>query len=686
MARKYSFLNNNSWSFYSLKRLYVWVLLSSVIKSNVSEGPADRCPIMETHHKMFKREMVIGPNDLVKNLMPKGGKNLEYFVELELMLENIADNSSLYDAPVEERDEIIDKLREEPHVKKIIQECEELHLHPPCHASIYRTLDGTCNNLIHPMWGSTFSQQVRLLPPAYEGASGFRKSVSCKELPAPRTISLKMKSENHPSASVSALFTFFGQFVAHDMVMTPVFTRNNELYNCCDSAKRNDPRCAPIYYPDNDPFYSKLNVDCQNFVRALPFPHCSFDKRSPVAKVNSFLDMSTIYGNNEVDDEELRRYDNDGRMKTRFSSFGPILCENEIENEVFCPYNETAACFRSGDHRVNMHTTLTALHTIFVRLHNVIAESLRQINDHWNAEKTFQEVRRIVIAVMQRVTYGEYLPLLIGTDMMRKYELDLDFSEGSLYKEEVNPTLIVEFSGAAFRLHSMVPKNISSSYPEFKFADSFSNFKPLYQGQSDCLIVGSCELPSQKNDRHFIGDVSHDLFKVPGATYGMDQTSMNVQRGRDLGLQPYHQFLKHFSNAEINNFEDLTNTSQDIYFLEDIYDFPADIDAYVGIITENPIPGLDIGPTAAEIIAMQFHGTKSGDSFYFTHTNGRYPFTSDQIRSIEAFSLAQIICLTTNTVKVRQYPLQLPGATKNPLISCSSVPTMNMNPWREQQF
>ena len=32
----------------------------------------------------------------------------------------------------------------------------------------YRTFDGTCNNVKHPLWGSAMMPQIRMLPPKYD--------------------------------------------------------------------------------------------------------------------------------------------------------------------------------------------------------------------------------------------------------------------------------------------------------------------------------------------------------------------------------------------------------------------------------------------------------------------------------------------------------------------------------------
>lgn len=51
-----------------------------------------------------------------------------------------------------------------------------------CFHTKYRTIDGTCNNLQNPLWGSSHTQFRRILRPIYE--NGFNTPVGkvCKEV------------------------------------------------------------------------------------------------------------------------------------------------------------------------------------------------------------------------------------------------------------------------------------------------------------------------------------------------------------------------------------------------------------------------------------------------------------------------------------------------------------------------
>jgi hypothetical protein len=64
------------------------------------------------------------------------------------------------------------------------------------------------------------------------------------------------------------------------------------------------------------------------------------------------------------------------------------------------------------------------MHTIFVREHNRIARVLSTLNPRWDDETVYQETRRIVIAILQHISYWEWLPIIVGPRLMQKYQLN----------------------------------------------------------------------------------------------------------------------------------------------------------------------------------------------------------------------------------------------------------------------
>jgi len=92
---------------------------------------------------------------------------------------------------------------------------------------------------------------------------------------------------------------------------------------------------------------------------------------------------------------------------------------------------------------------------VFLKEHNRIAREFAAVTD-WDDETIFQETRRIVGAELQQITYGEYLPVVLGPDIMTSYGLTItDFK--TTYNASINPTIFNSFATAAYRFgHTLV--------------------------------------------------------------------------------------------------------------------------------------------------------------------------------------------------------------------------------------
>ena len=102
--------------------------------------------------------------------------------------------------------------------------------------------------------------------------------------------------------------------------------------------------------------------------------------------------------------------------------------------------------FVAGDLRANENPLLLSIHTLFVREHNRLCDQMLAENrgldplDPQTDEWIYQRARKIVGALIQRITYEEWLPAL-GVDVpdYRGYDPDIDPSVSNI------------FSAAAFR-------------------------------------------------------------------------------------------------------------------------------------------------------------------------------------------------------------------------------------------
>ena len=101
---------------------------------------------------------------------------------------------------------------------------------PNCDAaSLYRNVTGTCNNLHNPFWGAANIGMRRYLAAEYSdnssapftGSSGSYSRQS-GSLPLARTVSLTFHpDEDLPSQQVTHMVTQWGQFLDHDITLTP---------------------------------------------------------------------------------------------------------------------------------------------------------------------------------------------------------------------------------------------------------------------------------------------------------------------------------------------------------------------------------------------------------------------------------------------------------------------------------
>ncbi|KAG8042227.1 hypothetical protein G9C98_000218 [Cotesia typhae] len=574
---------------------------------------------------------------------------------------------------------------------------------PP--ASIkYRTADGRCNNLQHPWWGSAMSTMQRFLDPVYDdGVETIRRSMKSRQsLPSPREISTMIhEDKNVPLTSVTHMLMQWGQFIDHDIIATAQSRGFNGTFpQCCrkqgtefQPPELMHPDCLPITVNSQDNFYGKLGVRCLEFVRSGPAPRqdCGFGPREQLSQVSSFIDASMVYSSSVQQSNNLRVFRN-GLLhygEINFSKTTKAGLDNHCQRGSL-----STNCFKEGDARLTEQPALTSLHIVLLRLHNKLATELTALNPHWSDEKLFQESRKIVGAVVQHITYREYLPILLGPQIIKIFGLDLKETDHyDDYDPELNPNIANSFATAAYRFgHSLVQHSFARYdgkhnliFDNISIHDEFKHRKNLLSpGSVDRLLLGLINQVSQRRDEFITKELTKHLFQFPNFPFGMDLASINIQRGRDHGLAPYVKWRKPCGLSAIRTWQDLEKilSAKTISKLKSLYETLEDIDLYAGGLSEKPILGGIVGPTFACIIAQQFNHLRKGDRFWYENGNLNNSFTLAQINQIRQISLAKILCYTVDSIEtVQPFVFLVTDKLNNRRISCKKFNHFNLIPW-----
>nr|KAG5702274.1 hypothetical protein BaRGS_030629 [Batillaria attramentaria] len=553
----------------------------------------------------------------------------------------------------------------------------------------FRTFDGTCNNLQNH--GAAELPLSRLVQPAnYQDGLGEPRTTgaSGRLLPSPRSVSDFVHTDELRARESTILLMQWGQFLDHDIALSPIPTEGGVVIRCCrrgnDGARPVDRRpepCFPILFPEPDPDF---RGSCMEFVRSDPAEenYGAVEKgvREQLNAVTAFIDGSMVYGSSEEEARELRAEDGRGfRMEVTRSPQGDLLPQRQINNCIRRP-NTTDFCFQAGDARVNEQPGLITIHTIFVNLHNKIADALKQANPRRSNEAVFQVTRKIVGGVIQNIMYGEWLPIILGRATMDR--LGLTVGRRSQYNPAIDPTVLTEFSTAAYRMgHSLVPNALPAGFTRLRLRDHFlrpqvvvRSFQDIARGLingTDSTIVDR-EALARNVDRFVAMELTEHLFEPAGRPrQGFDLVAFNIQRGRDHGLPSFNDVRRQCGFNPIGSFND-TDLGFDGTRLARVYESPDDIELFPGGLSERPFNGGLVGATFNCIIGTQMQLLKFGDRYFFEHSQRPEGFTNAQLAVIRRFSMSTVLCLTINIEEIQENAFQI-ATGRNRIVPCSTL-------------
>ncbi|XP_048222490.1 myeloperoxidase [Perognathus longimembris pacificus] len=571
----------------------------------------------------------------------------------------------------------------------------------------YRTITGHCNNRRSPTLGASNRAFVRWLPAEYEdGVSlpfGWTPGVKRGgfSVPLARAVSnaiVRFPTEQlTPDQERALMFMQWGQFIDHDLDFTPEpAARASFLTGLnCEISCLQQPPCFPLKIPPNDPRI-KNQQDCIPFFRSCPAcTRSNITIRNQINALTSFVDASGVYGSEGPVAMKLRNLTNQLGLlavNTRFQDNGRALLPFDSLHDDPCLLTNRSAqipCFLAGDTRSSEMPELTSMHTLFVREHNRLATQLKRLNPRWSGEKLYQEARKIVGAMVQIITYRDYLPLVLGPVAMRKY---LPTYRG--YNESVDPRISNVFTNAfryghtliqpfMFRLnHQYQPLGPNPRVPLSQVF--FASWRVVLEGGIDPILRGLMATPAKLNRQNqiVVDEIRERLFKQV-MRIGLDLPALNMQRSRDHGLPGYNAWRRFCGLPQPGNVGELATVLKNLGLarkLMEQYGTPNNIDIWMGGVAEPLEPNGRVGKLLACLIGTQFRNLRDGDRFWWQNAG---VFSTRQRQALARISLPRIICDNTGITTVSKNNIFMSNSYPRDFVGCSSLPTLDLSPWRE---
>ncbi|MEO1135660.1 MAG: peroxidase family protein [Pseudomonadota bacterium] len=497
-----------------------------------------------------------------------------------------------------------------------------------------RSFDGSNNNLNAPLAGASFQPMRRLGDADYADGIGAMAGPLRKSA---RAVSNHMSDQSGSlpnSYGTSDYLWQWGQFIDHDLDLGDAIASNDRSFD--------------IPVPSGDPYFDPAGLGDRTirFDRAIIDPASGTDLsnlRAPVNEISSWIDGSMVYGSDLERAEALRTHDGTGRLRT---SRGDLLPPNtDLLPNANGPTPDPSRLFLAGDVRANEQLGLAVMHTLFVREHNRWAKRIRRGRPYYSGDDIYHAARRMVIAQIQIITYEEFLPALIGKNAIAPYS---GYQPG-------DATISVEFAGGAYRLgHTLINKHLlrldRRGRPvrdgHVALRNAFFNAPQILKRRNDLdpILRGLAAQKSQRYDPMIVDDLRNFLFGAPGAG-GFDLASLNIQRGRDLGVPSYNDMREAMGLGRVSDFDDITSDPARQDALYKAYGSVDDIDLWVGGLSEDPVAadGSQLGPLFRKIVAEEFQGLRDHDRFWY-----KRDLSTAELRLVKDVRLSDIIHANTN--------------------------------------
>lgn len=598
------------------------------------------------------------------------------------------------------RENLFDKNLHDPHVdysgyKSVSCNKKE--------SQIYRTADGTCNDLKRPHAGAAGVAFGRNVPPQFIDKDANRKIMS----PDPSRVSevFFTRDEFKPVPFLNMLAAAWIQFMNHDWL-----THGKNEVEKPYEVKQAD---GTVKYVDRT---QENRVSKSKFKSAF--------SKVTLNDVTHWWDASQIYGSS-YDEQKVLRSFSDGRMRTEVYNGRELMPKrtdfNVSSNRQNQGYEETG--FKD-----NWWIGLGILHTLFVKEHNAIADMLRKeysvLEDpvrmiyKWKEGKTekvmsakdldehiFQLARLINSAVLAKIHTVEWTPAILPNptlirgmcanwyglanpkclsgdlgklpDRTDSRKLDAGYVIGGVVGDKADdygvPFSITEEFTSVYRLHSLLPEMLhlkrlgKSGMDKVDFNNTRNEHSYSLMSDydlKDLFYSFGTQNPGQLVLNNFPQFMQN--FTVPGHN-SMDLGMIDVMRDRERGVPRYNQFRraiglkpistysdffpsqKNLDNKEKSRREEVLQKFRSVY--GQTYDAKSGkavdnvemVDLLVGTLAEEVRPeSFGFGETLFQIFILMATRRLSSDRFFTDNFGPKY-YTEAGIKWVDDATMASVI-------------------------------------------
>jgi hypothetical protein len=447
------------------------------------------------------------------------------------------------------------------------------------------------------------------LPPWIPPGTDDKNRIETIDAFVKNSMSLPQPEPEPGNANIPAGYTYFGQFVDHDITFDPTSSL----------IRQNDPE------------------GLQNF-------------RSPR------LDLDSIYGRGPDDQPYLYQQDAvdsadnpiKGLLLTGTGINGKefdlprIRPEQAVVDAAVAGGEDVPAVALIGDPRNDENIIVSQFQLTFLRLHNRLLRKLTEqdlaAGSLRTAGERFHEAQRIVRWFYQYVVWNDWVKRLVPHDI---WEMALKLSSNGtglelglkdVYNWRVNPFIPVEFSVAAYRLgHSLIRAGYQLSFPRQQPLNhpdgpvgphhELPIFDPTITGKPDLhggrllpdkhtiewdwyFSMGAPKPPFPQLSNFLDIKISSSVANIPGSNRPL--ATLNILRGWRFGL-PSGTDVAHAMGFAPIALDDEMENSLWVYILKEAEKF-----------AEKGEPkGSRLGPVGGTIVAAVFAGLLKGDSLSY---------------------------------------------------------------------